>query len=135
MEKAKTYLELLLVLAAALFLVAIGTGVAVDVFWASDPKAPEAFRGGFIGAFFAFLFVRAGDFLSKLFERSRRNSQLLLTLQHRYVEVGETLSNNRHLLEFWNQLAAPRSPQEGIPLWTNRLHMAEVPRDLIVELI
>ena len=130
----KTYFEVILVAIVLMFVCAIGVGVMVDVFWASDAKAPDAFRGGFIGAFFAFLSVRIADLLTKLNDKAKRNSSALITLQHRYMDIAGEIHDNIYLLSIWDQMIEAMGKDDRYPLWTNKLFSVQIPRTELTEL-
>lgn len=134
-DRLKTYVEVVLVTAILTFMAAMGVGVFVDVFWSSDSRAPEAFRGGFIGAFFAFLFVRLGDALRRLDERRRKTRDALLVLEHRYNQCAVALSTNKYLLGGWDKVAAAAANHEEVPN-LSRFHPVEisVPHEPLLEL-
>ncbi len=134
-ERLKTYLEIVLVTIVLIFVTAIGVGVAIDLFWAADPKAPEAFRGGFIGAFLAFLFVRIGDTLKRFDDRRRKTRHALVTLEHRYNECAVALSTNRYLIKIWDGIAKAAAEHAEVPN-LSRYHPVEirVPREPLVEI-
>jgi hypothetical protein len=129
----KNVLAILLVLVVAVFMTTFGVGIGVDMFFNADPRAVEAYRGGFVGAFFAFLFVRVGDLLSRWFEQQRRNSDALMALQLRYVEAWNVLSNNNFVWEYWSELVKERG--EIVNLWTNRLRQVNIPGERLHELL
>jgi hypothetical protein len=126
---AKQLIEILLFAIVVAFIIAVGQTLIAPLFDTTS-KAFEAFLGGFVGAFFAFVFVRLGEFLTKLFERARTNTAALMTLQHRLIEAALTISDNVHSLEVWQQLPDRPTPT----LWMNRLHSVEFPRDALLAL-
>lgn len=133
-SRIKTYVEIALVAIVLMFVCAIGVGVMVDIFWASDAKAPDAFRGGFIGAFFAFLSIRIGELLNRLNERIRKNNVALVTLQHRYMELAGEIQDNIYLLSTWDRMMSGLRANESYPIWTNRLSQLQIPRAEIIDL-
>jgi hypothetical protein len=127
-QRAWYVVEAALVVAviAFAFLVIVRTG---QVLFAGDPSAPMAMISGFFGAFFAFIFVRFADFFTRLYERSVRNRNALVAIQHRYLQAINEISDNVHSLQVWDRIRAG-----GVALWMSRLHDVPMPRDLLLQL-
>lgn len=52
----------------------------------------------FAGAFFAFLFLRIGEFLSKLYQREVKHYNTLVILQTQLNEIGGIIHDNLYIL-------------------------------------
>jgi hypothetical protein len=66
---------------------------------ASNPKTLESVSGAFAGAFFAFMFVRLGDALNRIFARAERNQTALIRLQHYVNDCLNTNNDNIFVAE------------------------------------
>jgi hypothetical protein len=98
-QKIKNATEILALTLIAAFGGAIALGIFVDLFWSADSKPTEAFRGAFLGAFFAFLFVRLGAALTAIFERREKGRNTLIAIQHHLREVINNLHDNIYVID------------------------------------
>ncbi len=57
------------------------------------------FLGAFLGAFFAFLFVIVGNFVSMIYKRRRRHRDAIVSLEYNLNELGSINFDNLSLLE------------------------------------
>lgn len=77
------------------FVAAFAFNIFGELFFGAGQKAADSFYGAFLGAFFAFLFVRIGDALTRLYERQTKNYNALIQLQHHLNKsiglIGENL--------------------------------------------
>jgi hypothetical protein len=98
-QRTKNALEVLTLTLIAAFGGAIALGIFVDLFWAADSRPSEAFRGAFLGAFFAFLFVRLSAALTTIFERREKGRNALIVIQHHLREVINNLHDNIYVMD------------------------------------
>ena len=99
-------------------------GIFVDLFWSAASKSAATFQSAFWGAFLAFIFVRTGEALNRLYEASRVSRKALGQIQFLLNEAMSIGSDNLYKLDDWNRFveAARHSRQRGsIPVWGNRL--------------
>lgn len=79
-------------------LAAIAAASAAWVFWeawkGSDREAFRALLGAFSGAFFAFLFLRFGDSLRRIYERKEKHHTALVRLQHYFNDCLNATGDN-----------------------------------------
>lgn len=133
MNRIRTYAEIILAAIALTVFCGLGVGLAVDVFWTSDPKIAEAFRGGFIGALFAFVSVRIVDMINRLAELRRKNKSALSYLQIQYNATGGQIHDALYVLEIWDKFEAVLA--SGVaPMWTNKLHPFVIPQEKLLDL-
>src|SRR4051812_269798 len=93
--------------AIGVILVAIIGAIAASsvtwIFWdawkGSDRDAFRALLGAFAGAFFAFLFVRFGDGLKKVYERKEKHHTSLVRLQHYFNECLSITADNEFIAD------------------------------------
>jgi hypothetical protein len=120
---ALLYLPLLLALVISVALLFLYH--SADVF--------EKASGAFMGAFFAFFFVRLAEVMKALYDRQARNQIALVRIQHIFngyledfhtdlFEIGEI---ETHALKF---------TQQGMPLSFNRLLPFSVHKDVLLDL-
>jgi len=93
-------------------LVVLGVAVAGALVWYSfiqiQPGLLEGFFGAFMGAFFAFLFVRLADVLTRIHERKSKNRTALVILQHHFNDCLLTIGDDIYIcdeyLKYYEQL-------------------------------
>lgn len=130
--------------------VALGIGVvafsaamvgssATWLFWdawkASDLEAFRALVGGFSGGFFAYLFVRFGDALKKIYDRKELNYTSLIKLQHYFNDCLNTTSDNVFVVKSCLDVFTDARRASGeLPVFMNTFHAYEINRDLVMKL-
>lgn len=129
--------------AVGVTIVAVAAAIAATsvswLFWdawkATDLEAFRAIVGAFSGAFFAYLFVRFGDALKKVYDRKEANHTALVTLQHYFNDCLSTTSDNVFVIDncatvFTNA----RMATEEVPIYMNSFHQYQINKDLVVQL-
>jgi len=129
--KARTAIEVLLLAVIVAFVAAIALGIFVDLFWASDNKPSEAFRGAFLGAFFAFLFVRLGDGLTKIYARQAAARNKLVELQHRLLEILNTVHDDLYIAKKLAEFKIALKSSPPVPIFMNKFAMLTRLGDLL----
>lgn len=125
--------------AIAALAAAILGGSASWLFWdawkSSDLEAFRALVGGFSGGFFAYLFVRFGDALKKIYDRKELNHTTLVKLQHYFNDCLNTTSDNLFIAKDCEGVFsdARRSSNE-VPIYMNSFHQYPINRDLVANL-
>lgn len=117
-------------------LVAIGGGVAFfAVLRTSHPKAYGLSLGAFLGAFFAFLFVRLGDALTIMYKRKEKHLGALVILQHRLTYLLVIVDDNIWLAEgFLKTVSTDVGHRGEVKASGNRLSPLPVDEDLPTDL-
>ncbi len=107
--------------------------LAMDLFIAVDELYSNAATGAFMGAFFAFLFVRIGEFWSSYSARIQKGHSALVQLELLLNSNLNVIGDNIYIIEDFEQLYADyANPTEKVAfIWANRLQ--EIP--LITEFI
>lgn len=118
---------------------AIIGGSAIWLFWdawkSSDLEAFRALVGGFSGAFFAYLFVRFGDALKKLYDRKELNHTTLVKLQHYFNDCLNTTSDNLFIVkDCQGTFTEARRSSPEVPIYMNSFRQYQVNRDLVTNL-
>lgn len=118
---------------------AIAAGSAAWVFWdawkASDLDSFRALVGAFAGAFFAYLFVRFGDGLKKIYDRREKNHTSLVRLQHYFNDCLSTASDNIFIAdECISVFDENRLQGNEHPIFMNVFHPFPIDRELIIGL-
>lgn len=118
---------------------AIAVGSATWLFWdawkSSDLESFRALVGGFSGAFFAYLFVRFGDALKKIYDRKELNHTTLIKLQHYLNDCLGIASDNIFIIEECRRTFddSKRNTFE-VPIFTNSFQKFRIDRDIILHL-
>lgn len=118
---------------------AIAAGSVTWLFWdawkATDLEAFRAIVGAFSGAFFAYLFVRFGDALKKVYDRKESNHTALVKLQHYFNDCLSTTSDNVFIVDNCvTVFANVRMASEEVPIYMNSFHQYQINKDLVVQL-
>ncbi|MBC7943771.1 MAG: hypothetical protein H7X91_00555 [Burkholderiales bacterium] len=111
----------------------IAAGSATWLFWnvskASDLEAFRALLGGFAGAFFAFLFIRLGDWLTRLYQRRATHYNALVRLQYYFNECLVLTGDNIFIADdFFRCFAEESREGEELRIFMNRF--IAYPRDI-----
>lgn len=118
---------------------AIAAGSATWVFWdawkASDLEAFRALVGAFSGAFFAYIFVRFGEGLKKIYDRKEKHHISLVRLQHYFNDCLNTTSDNIFIAEECiNVFDEKRLQANEHPIFMNVFHQYPIDRELVIGL-
>lgn len=118
---------------------AIAASSAAWVFWdawkATDLEAFRALVGAFAGAFFAYLFVRFGDAMKKVYDRKEKNHTSLVRLQHYFNDCLNTTSDNLYIANDCIRIfAEPRLTSGGHPIFMNVFHPYQIDVELMIGL-
>jgi hypothetical protein len=118
---------------------AIAASSAAWVFWdawkATDLEAFRALIGAFAGAFFAYLFVRFGDAMKKVYDRKEKNHTSLVRLQHYFNDCLNTTSDNLYIANDCTRIfAEARLTSGGHPIYMNVFHQYQVDVELMIGL-
>jgi hypothetical protein len=136
LTKLKTAAEVLLLAIVAAFVAAIALGLFVDLFWSADKKPAEAFRGAFYGALFAFIFVRLGEALNRLYQAGKESRKALGLVQFNLNEALSITDDNIFVLQEWRRfyVAFTRRGGAEVPVFAN--HMERIPssKDVFIDI-
>lgn len=100
----------------------------------NSSKSFEIFMGGFAGAFFAFLFLRLGEALTKIYERQNKHYNALVRLEHvcnRYLSI---ISNNVFVVDDFTTLAKKALEENKPFIYFNVLHEFVLDEEIILSL-
>ena len=119
---------------------AIAASSAAWLFWdalkATDREAFRVIIGAFAGAFFAYVFVRFGDALKKVYDRKETNHTALVKLQHYFNDCLNTTSDNVFVVnDCVGVLSEARlASADVLPIYANSFHQYPINRDLVADL-
>lgn len=118
---------------------AIAAASAAWVFWdawkATDLEAFRALMGAFAGAFFAYLFVRFGDAMKKVYDRKEKNHTSLVRLQHYFNDCLNTTSDNLYIAsDCIGVFTDARLTSGNHPIYMNVFHQYQVDTELLIGL-
>nr|WP_320048317.1 hypothetical protein [uncultured Desulfuromonas sp.] len=110
--------------------------VFTELFSAQNPKFIDNFQGAFVGAFFAFLFLRFADGLSRIYERHAKNNKALILLEHHLNDCGGIIHDNIYILDRFLVLIEELEKDSSLPLvYSNILHPIPINKEIPVDLI
>lgn len=118
---------------------AVVGGSASWLFWdawkSTDLETFRALIGGFAGGFFAYLFVRFGDALKKIYDRKESNHTSLVKLQHYFNDCLNTTSDNLFIVnDCVGVFTEERRASNELPIYMNSFHQYQINRDLVANL-
>lgn len=136
MRKYTLKLILRLAVVGALLL---GFGTLIIMFFylrrSESAASHEILLAAFSGAFFSFLFIRLGEFLTKLYRRKEKGLSALVILQHRLNYLLVQVDDNIWLAgHFLNVVSYSVRSGEAIRASRDRLSTFRVEEDLLVDL-
>lgn len=135
MKSALLAFGIAVVAVAAGLLAASAAWLFWDVWKSSDLEAFRALVGGFTGAFFAYLFVRFGDALKKLYDRKETNHTALVKLQHYFNDCLNATSDNIFIINDCAKVfTEERLASAQAPLYMNAFHIYSIDREAIAKL-
>jgi len=118
---------------------AIAAGSAVWIFWdawkGSDLEGFRALLSGFAGAFFAYLFVRFGDGMKKIYDRKEKHHTTLVRLQHYFNDCLNITGDNVFVADDFLRAFDERRLQAGErPIFMNQFQQYPIDRELVIGL-
>lgn len=116
--------------------VAFVTALVFQSLWGgTEAKSREMFFGAFVGAFFAFIFVRLGEALTRIYERKARHYKAVIKLEHYFNYILNTLNENRFIIEHFREVFSDEVIDRGdTPLFTSRLHDIPFSKEDVIDL-
>lgn len=110
--------------------------VFTKLFSYQNTKFIENFQGAFLGAFFAFLFIRIADGLNKIYERHAKNSKALNILEHHLNDCGGVIHDNVYTINKFIEMIALYEQKPSLPLlYSSTLYPIPINRDVVIDLI
>lgn len=91
--------------------------------------------GAFMGAFFAFLFIRLSDFFTRIHERQRNNYNALVKLEHFFIDCGNIISANIFVINDFVSSISTAKKEGRLFVSFNRLDRFPIPKEILLELI
>ena len=118
---------------------AVAAGSAIWLFWdvlkGTDLDAFRAIVGAFAGAFFAYLFVRFGDALKKVYDRKVINHTALVKLQHYFNDCLNTTGDNVFVVNNCvDCFTDERLTSADVPIYMNNFQQYLINRDVVTQL-
>jgi hypothetical protein len=131
-KSSAALVALVAILAGSVFLIYAFLSVASST--AQDLVATSGI-GAFLGAFFAFLFVRLGNAMSRIYERAQKHHTALVKLEHYLNQLLGEVDDNIYLARKFAESLSPPVQNGVVRISGNRLFPLEVRRDLLLELM
>lgn len=133
-------LKSLIEVASITFIVVVAAGIAAALVWRTfihiEPVLLEGFIGAFMGAFFAFLFIRLGDTLTRFYERMAQDRTALVTLQHYFNDCLGIIGDDLYICDvyfaYYDEL---HSGEPRVSVFANDFHPIPIRRELLLSLL
>jgi hypothetical protein len=101
----------------------------------SDVGIKKDFTAAFMGAFFAFLFVRLGEGLTLIYKRKAINRNAMVRLQHHFNDCLNVLNDNIFVIDdFLRIFAGYSASQQTQIMFANKFQMIPIEKTLVVDL-
>lgn len=131
----KKLAEIVAISLTAGFVAASGFAVFSHLFSATGMMARTGFYGAFMGAFFAFLFVRLSDALRKIYDRRAKHHNALVRLQHHFNDCLNIIGDNIYIIDTFFQIFDKYdSDAKERKVFQNELHEVPIDPELVVAL-
>ena len=132
--RIKNFISTALLLVIFAFIFAIGYFFFNQLFVKTDLEFANKMIGAFAGAFFAFLFVRIGDALTRLYDRQKKNYNGLVRLEYLCNEYLNQISDNVFVIDDFSKIATESMAKNEPFVYMNTLHEFIIPKDLLLDL-
>lgn len=130
----KNFIATVLLIAVFAFIFVVGCVFFNNLFIRTDLDFANKMMGAFAGAFFAFLFVRIGDGLTRLYERKKKNYNGLVRLEYLCNEYLNRISDNIFILDDFSTIATNSMAKNEPFIYMNTLHEFIIPKDILLDL-
>ena len=95
----------------------------------------SALQGAFLGAFFAFIFVRLANALTLFYDRKAKGRLALIKYEHLFNDYLVQIDDNIYVINFIEKLIVDsRDENKPLPTWSNELHEIVIDKDLVISL-
>lgn len=120
-------------------IVGIAAASAGWLFWetlkGADREAFRALLGAFSGAFFAFLFVRLGEGLKRIYDRKEKHHTTLVRLMHHFNDCLNITGDNVYVADTaLSVFSEERLTSPELPVFFNEFHQYPIDRELVIGL-
>ena len=114
------------------FVAAFAFNIFGELFFHTNDKVTDSFYGAFLGAFFAFLFVRISDVLTRLYDRQTKNYNTLIQFEHHLNKCLGLIGENFFIVkDFKRVFSEPRKPNEPTRLYRNEFSQIPLEYELL----
>ncbi len=106
-----------------------------EVVFNAKIKNLNTILGGFTGAFFAFLFIRLADALTRIYERKSKNRSALVRYQHIFNDYLGIYGDNIFVTDGLHDLVDKiKTKNKPLPVYINKLEEFPIDKDLPIQL-
>lgn len=135
MQKIRKIAEVSLAAIIFGFVAAISFIAFKPLFTAANSSTRDGFQGAFMGAVFAFIFVRLGDALTRIYQRLTKNQTALVRLQHHLNDCLNLISDNIYIINLYLKIFDGYGPDVEEPrIFGNELHALPIDKELPLSL-
>lgn len=120
------------------FIFVFGLQIFESLFIEPDDKFISNASSAFLGAFFAFLFVRIADFFKAYADRVAKGYDTLVKLQYMFNSLMSAVDDNIYVIEYFEGIYSKNieSVSPSVPfVWANRLGQAPLFGELLPDLL
>ena len=132
--RIKNFISTMLLLIIFAFIFSIGYFFFSKLFIKTDLEFASKMTGAFAGAFFAFLFVRIGDALTRFYDRQKKSYNGLVRLEYLCNEYLNRISDNVFIIDDFSKIATDSMAKNEPFIYMNTLHEFIIPKDILLDL-
>ncbi|MFH0972828.1 MAG: hypothetical protein V1768_02435 [Patescibacteria group bacterium] len=128
------------ILLSALYLVIFGFLLAFfikifdKIFFQEEADYINNSVGAFMGAFFAFLFIRIGDISTKIYERNKLHHNTLVKIELLFNNYQNIINDNIFIIDKFIEIAEKCISQNQPFVYYNKLHQFPAHKELLLDL-
>ena len=116
------------------FIFTFGIFIFNKVFFKPDLDYIDKAVGAFMGAFFAFLFIRIGDTFAKIYERQKKHYNALVKLEYICNDYLNIASDNIFIIDDFNKIAENAFRKDQPIIYMNKLHLFPLDKEIVLSL-
>jgi len=118
----------------AAFIFVFGVFIFDKIFIQTDLDYINNAIGAFMGAFFAFLFIRISEVFTKIYERKKRHNDALVKLEYIYNEYLNIISDNIFIIDDFIGISQDAIQKNQPFIYFNNLHQFPINKEIILDL-
>lgn len=133
-EFVRKIFPIMLLIVIFAFIFAFGIFVFDKIFFQSDSGYINNAIGAFMGAFFAFLFIRISEAFTKIYERENRHYNALVRLEHICNGYLNIISDNIFVIDDFIDIAQKAVQNDKRFIYFDVLHEFSIDKEITLDL-
>jgi hypothetical protein len=133
-NKTKKILEIIGLAIILAFIFQASSFVLSETLFRRDINALSPTTGAFLGAFFAFFFIRVADMLKEMFERKKRHQRAVVKFQHTASEYFNRIIDNIGVIDDFVAAIETTKDKDIIPICMHKFHHFGLDKNILLDL-